>query len=187
MKDYLSQIHTVDNDILDTYLSHWKEYSLPKKTFMTKAGETEKYLYYVLEGVQKSYYQAEDGKQHIIAFTYPPSFTGVPESFFNQSPSRYFLETIKDSKFLRIPFETHQKLMQEYREIETLYRKTLEKFLEGIIQRQHELLAFDMETRFRIFVKRSPHLLQMVSQKDLASYLRIDASNFSKLINRINI
>jgi hypothetical protein len=57
----------------------------------------------------------------------------------------------------------------------------------GVIERQHELLAFDMETRFKTFVQRSPHLLNMVSQKDIASYLRIDSTNFSKLINREHI
>jgi CRP-like cAMP-binding protein len=153
---------------------------------MTAEGETERFIYYVLEGIQKSYYLNE-GKQHIIAFAYPPSFSGVPESFFTQTPSKYFLETITDSKFLRLSFEKHQQLMQEHREIETLFRKTTELFLMGVIQRQHELMAFDIETRFKTFVKRSPHLLNMVSQKDLASYLRMDSTNFSKLINKIPI
>ena len=77
--------------------------------------------------------------------------------------------------------------MQDHREIETLFRKTTELFLLGVMQRHHELMAFDMETRFTTFVRRSPHLLQMVSQKDLASYLRMDSTNFSKLINKIRI
>ena len=77
--------------------------------------------------------------------------------------------------------------MQEHREIETLFRKATELFLVGVIQRQHELMAFDIETRFRVFVKRSAHLLQMVPQKDLASYLRMDATNFSKFMNSIKI
>ena len=186
MKAFLSKIHPVEDRILDGYISHWKEYTLPRKTIMTAPGETERFIYYVVEGIQKSYYLNED-KQHIIAFAYAPSFSGIPESFFTQTPSRYFLETITDSKFLRLSFEKHQQLMMEYREIETLFRKTTELFLMGVIQRQHELMAFDIATRFKTFVKRSPHLLNMVSQKDLASYLRIDSTNFSKLINSVRI
>ena len=153
---------------------------------MTAPGETEQYVYFVLEGIQKSYYLSED-KAHIIAFAYAPSFSGIPESFFTQTPSRYYLETITESHFLRISYDVHIKLLEDHREIETLYRKALEGFLYGVIERQHELLAFDMETRFRTFVKRSPHLLNMVAQKDLASYLRIDPTNFSKLMNSIQI
>jgi len=186
MEKFLNQIHPVEKTILDEYLSHWTAYAVPKRIVMTAPGETEKFIYYVLDGIQKSYYQNED-KQHIIAFVYPPSFSGIPESFFTQTPSKYFLETITDSKFLRLSFKKHQQLMEEYREIETLFRKTTEFFLMGMIQRHHELMAFDIETRFKTFVKRSPHLLNMISQKDLASYLRMDSTNFSKLINSIPI
>jgi len=186
IKHFLSAIHPVENSVLDDYILKWKEYELPRKTVMTAPGETERYIYYVVEGIQKSYYLADD-KQHVIAFAYAPSFSGIPESFFNQSPSKYFLETITKSKFLRLPYEQHTQLMAQHREIETLFRKATEKFLMGVIQRQHELMALDMESRFRVFVKRSPHLLNMVSQKDLASYLRIDSTNFSKLINKIQI
>jgi len=186
MKAFLSDIYPVEDEILEVYLAHWTEYTLPRKTIMTAPGEQERYWYYVLEGVQKSYY-LNDGKQHVIAFTYPPSFTGIPESLFTQTPSKYFLETITDSRFLRIPYATHERLMQEHRQLETLFRKATEFFLVGLLERYYELMAFDIETRFKSFVTRSPHLLGMVSQKDLASYLRIDSTNFSKLINTVRI
>lgn len=186
MKEFLSRIHQVEDEILEEYISHWKEYTVPKKTSMTAPNETQKYWYYVLKGIQKSYY-LNDGKQHIIAFTYPPSFTGIPESFFTQTPSKYFLETITDSTFLRISFEKHQQLMQEHRAIETLFRKATEFLLIGVLERYYELMAFDIETRFKSFTQRSPHLLSMVTHKDLASYLRIDSTNFSKLINNVRI
>ena len=186
MKTFLTQFHKIDNDILEKYISFWTAYEVSKHTIMTAPGEKERYLYFVLEGVQKSYYQ-QDGKQHIIAFAYPPSFSGIPESFFTQRPSRYFLECISHSQFLRIPFQKHQELMQEHREIERLFRKIVEHFLWGVIQRQHEIMALDMESRFKTFVQRSPHLLQLISQKDLASYLRISPTNFSKLMNSIHI
>ena len=186
MKEFLSKIHTVENNILEEYLSHWTEYSVKKNTIMTWKGDTERYMYFVLDGIQKSYYSNKN-KEHIIAFTYSPSFSGIPESFLNQSPSNYFLTTITDSKFLRISFEKHQELMAKHRSIETLFRKATEYLLIDILNRYYELMAFDIETRFINFTTRSPHLLQMVSQKDLASYLRIDPSNFSKLLGTVKI
>ena len=186
MKAYLSNFHQVDDPVLEAYISHWSAYKLPRKTIMTAPGETERFFYFVIQGIQKSYYLNED-KQHVIAFAYAPSFSGIPESFFTQTPSRYFLETITDSQFLRLSHEKHQQLMKEYRPIETLFRKATEYLLVGVLQRQHELMAFDMETRFRLFVNRSAHLLNMISQKDIASYLRMDSTNFSKLMNSIRI
>lgn len=186
MKTFFDKIHKVPEDVLLEYLSQWESFSLAKNTIMTWEGDTEKYMYFVDKGIQKSYY-INESKQHIIAFAYAPSFSGIPESFFTQQPSKYFLETITDCDFVRISYQKHQKMMQKHREIETLFRKATEMLLTGVLERQHELLAFDMETRFKVFVKRSPHLLQMVSQKDIASYLRINPTNFSKLINSIKI
>ncbi len=186
MKQYLSQIHKVEDWILEEYIDQWSGYELPRQTIMTAEGQTERYMYYVLEGIQKSYY-LHGNKEHVIAFTYAPSFSGIPESFFSQTASRYFLSTISKSKFLRISYEKHQEMMRKHRAIETLFRKATEVLLIGTLNRYYELMAFDMETRFRNFTTRSPHLLQMLSQKDLASYLRMDASNFSKLLATVKI
>jgi CRP-like cAMP-binding protein len=186
MKKFLSTIHEVDDRILEEYLSCWTEYSVPKNTIMTWEGDTERYMYFVVEGIQKSYYSNKN-KEHIIAFTYFPSLSGIPESFLNQSPSNYYLKTITESKFLRISFEKHQKLMAKHRSIETLFRKATEFLLIDVLNRYYELMAFDIEDRFKNFTARSPHLLQMVSHKDLASYLRIDPSNFSKLLGSVKI
>ena len=186
LKSYLKGFHDVNDTILDKYISLWNEIDIPKKQPMIMPGQIEKHFYFVLSGVQKSFY-LHKGKEHIIAFAYPPSFSGIPESFLTQSPSNYHLETISNSNFLRISYEQHHKFMMEHREIETLYRKLTEFFLKGVIQRQHEVMALSMEERFRIFVGRSAHLLQTIPQKDIASYLNIDPTNFSKLINKIRI
>lgn len=183
MKAFFQQLHPVDDATLDAYLLLWEPFSVPKKTIMTFEGRTERYLYFVLEGLQKSYY-LDDGKEHVIAFTYPPSFSGIPESFITQTPSRYFLETITDSRFFRISHQKHQEMMLENRSIETLFRKATELVLIGLVQRHYELMAFSIERRFREFMQRSPHLLNMAPHKDLASYLRIDPTNFSKLLNK---
>lgn len=186
MKKFLSDIFEVNDKVLDKYIFYWSEHSIPKKTIITVSEKTERYIYFVEEGIQKSYYLNE-GKQHIMFFAYNPSFSGVMESFLTQTPSKYYLETITDSKLLRLSYEKHKQLIQEHRELETLFRKITEQFLLGIIERHHQLMAFNTETRFKNFVKRSPHLLNMIPQKDIASYLRIDPTNFSKLINTIKI
>ncbi len=186
IKAFLNQVHPVEDHILDEYIACFKTVSYKRKTILTSEGETERYMYFVLEGIQRSYY-INDGKEHVIAFTYPPSFSGIPESFMTQTPSKYFLECINASKFVRISYADHQRLMEKHRAIETLFRKGAELLLIGFVERHYELLAYDMETRFRTFTKRSPHLLNMVPHKYIASYLRINPTNFSKLLGKISI
>lgn len=186
MKKFLSNIYQINGEILDEYLSHWSEYSAPKKTIITESGKIEHYIYFVKNGVQKSYYLNE-GKEHVMFFAYNPSFSGVVESFLTQTPSKYFLKTITESTFLRLSYEKHNQLIKEHPEIETLFRKITEHFLIIVVEKLQQLMTFNTETRFKNFMKNDSHLLNIIPQKDIASYLRIDPTNFSKLINTVKI
>jgi DNA-binding MarR family transcriptional regulator len=77
--------------------------------------------------------------------------------------------------------------MIQYREIETLFRKLTELILFSIIDRHYEQISLDMKSRFISNLNKRPELLNLVSQKDLASYLNIDPTNLSKLINSVKI
>lgn len=186
IKEYLDKIYEVDEEILLNYFSYWKEENYPAKTILTAAGETQKVMYFILEGVQKSY-QIANSKEHIIEFTYYPSFSGIPDSFLTQTPSKYYLETISKTRLIKISYEKHQELMIQYREIETLFRKLTELILFSIIDRHYEQISLDMKSRFISNLNKRPELLNLVSQKDLASYLSIDPTNLSKLINSVKI
>ena len=186
MKKFLSSFYEVNDKILEEYISHWSEYSAPKKTIITESGKIEHYLYFVKNGIQKSYYLNE-GKEHVMFFACNPSFSGIVESFLTQTPSNYFLETITDSTFLRISYEKHNQLIKENREIETLFRKITERFLITVVEKLQQLMTFNTETRFKNFMKSDSHLINTIPQKDIASYLRIDPTNFSKLINTVKI
>ncbi len=183
LQQFLHSFHDDGQAILDEYTSHWTEFSAPRKSILTHPDQVERYVYFVKEGSQRSYY-VSNAKEHVMFFAYPPSFSGVMESFLTQSPSRYFLETISDSHFLRLPYDTHLRLIQQFRPLETLFRKVTEHLLSGVIERQHELLTFDAKTRLSLFLQRSPHLLNSIPHHHLASYLRINPSNFSKFINQ---
>ena len=186
LQSFLTAIHPVSEQVLLDYAAAWKPFTASRKTVITAAGDTERYMYFVLEGLQKGYYLVED-KMHVVAFTYPPSFSGIPESFLRQQPSNAWFETITESRFLRISYEAHQAMLAQHRELETLFRIGAELFIVGFMERYFQLMAFPMRERFTAFMQRSPHLLNMVPHKDLASYLRIDATNFSKLLAEIRI
>jgi CRP-like cAMP-binding protein len=186
VQKFLKSIYDLPASSMQKLEDCLKPVEFKRKEVITWEGHVEKYLYFVQEGIQKSYY-IKDGNEHVIAFTYAPSFSGIPESFLTQTPSKYFLDTITPSKLLRLSYDQLQSLLSEDRHLERLMQKATEAVLAGLIQRHHELLAFDIEERFTAFVKRSPALLNLIPHKDLASYLGINATNFSKLLARVKI
>lgn len=186
IQSYLNNFYEVEESTLKNYFNEWNDVSYPAKHIITGVGEIQRDMYFVLEGVQKSYQIAND-KIHIVEFTYFPSFSGIPDSFITQTPSKYYLESISNSNLIKISYQKHQEMMKAYREIETLFRILTEFILFGIIERHYEQIALNMESRFIAQMKKRPELLNLVPQKDLASYLRIDPTNLSKLISKVKI
>lgn len=179
---FLQSIHPLPQNILDTFLNAWNLHTVKRKAILTVAGETEKYLYYVVEGLQRAYYIGNDNKEATIVFTYPPSFSGVADSFLTQTPSLYFLESITASSFLRISYTNLQQFANENLCIQQLLLKATSFALKGVLQRQIELQCFSSEEKFKTLLQRSPHILHVVPHKYIASYLGINATNFSKLL-----
>lgn len=133
-----------------------------------------------------SYFETDD-KTHVIAFTYPPNLCAIPESFQFQTPSKYYLACLTNSELESISYEELQLLFNQSQQLERLFRKMTESILAGMINRHMELHALSMEERFKTFCQRSPHLLQLVPHKYIASYLDINPTNFSKLFNAVKI
>lgn len=188
LKSFVSKVQVLTDHEWNDFASVWQSFAAKRKTILTIEGETERYLYFVTAGVQRAYYiKKTDGKEVTIIFTYAGSFSGVADSFLLQQPSKYFLETLTQSEFIRTTFVQLNDLMKKYHNIESLIRKSLAYTLAGVLERQIELQCFSAEEKFKGLLKRSPHVLQMIPHKYLASYLGIDAATFSKLLGSVRI
>ncbi|MES2004376.1 MAG: Crp/Fnr family transcriptional regulator [Bacteroidota bacterium] len=187
LKKFITPIHPLSEQEWKDFASIWQPFSAKRKTILTAAGDTEKYLYFVTEGVQRAFYLGDDDKEATIVFTYAFSFSGVADSFLLQQPSKYFLETLTRSEFIRTSFYQVQELMDRYHNFEKLIRKATNYTLAGVLERQIELQCFSAEQKFRALLKRSPHVLTLIPHKYLASYLGIDATTFSKLLGTVRV
>ena len=187
LQKFITPIHPLREEEWNDFAAIWQPFSAKRKTVLTAAGETEKYLYFVTEGVQRAFYMDEDGNESTIVFMYPYSFSGVADSFLLQQPSRYYLETLTKSEFIRTTYHQVQELADRYHNFEKLLRKATNYTLAGALERQIELQSFSAEKKFRTLLKRSPHVLTLIPHKYLASYLGIDAATFSKLLGTVRL
>ncbi len=187
LQQFVQQISPLPQEELELFTANWQPLTVKRKTILTAAGETERYLYFVLEGVQRAFYIGDENKEATIVFTYPPSFSGVADSFLTQTPSLYFLETITASRFLRLPYDEVEVMRKSSPLIQQLLFKATAFALKGALQRHIELQCFSNEEKFKTLLKRSPHILNLVPHKYIASYLGMDATNFSKLLGSVKI
>ena len=186
MQRQLTAVHPLDPESWDAFSKIWLPVTYKRKSVITAAGEVEKYLYWVTEGVQRGFH-LHHSKEATIVFTYPYSFSGIIDSFLLQQPSRYYLEALTTSSFLRASWQQVEVCRKNHPAIGELMYKSLCFTTSGILERQIELMVYSAEEKFRTLLGRSPHILQMVPHKYLASYLGIDATTFSKLLGTVKL
>lgn len=187
LRQYIQAVQPLPDEVWEAFSQIWQPVEYKRKTVLTAAGETERHLYFVLEGVQRAFHVDDHHPDATIVFTYPHSFSGVADSFLTQMPSRFFFETLTSSKLLRTSYQQVKALADRHPELMAWVMKATAFALAGVLERQVELLKFSAEEKFRILLKRSPHVLQLIPHKYLASYLGIDASTFSKLLSSVRI
>jgi CRP-like cAMP-binding protein len=179
---FFNAVSPVPRPVLERLLLAGREKGVARGEFITREGQVQRDLLLVEAGVQMAYLD-HDGTSHVLAFTYPPSLSGVPDSFCLQQPSRYHLQALTPSRFRAIPYADVLALLDESQALERAFRKLTEHLLAGIMTRHVELRTLPIAERLRVFAQRSPQLLQLVPHKYLASYLHINPTNFSKLYN----
>ncbi|MGX7686998.1 Crp/Fnr family transcriptional regulator [Flectobacillus roseus] len=172
---------------LDQFYALFKPLSYTRKSVLTEAGSTEKYLYFVLEGVQRVVFQDDLGHEATILFTYQGNFGGVLDSMLTGRKTKYTYETLTKSTLLRANIKEVRDLSKIYPAINQLLFEGLLFAFSGLLERLVEIQCYSAEEKFRILLIRSPHILQLVPHKYLANYIGIDATNFSKLLNSVKL
>ena len=183
---YLKLFQTLSDEDFGLLSERLQTKFFKKGEFVTLPGQVQRNLYFVKSGVQMSYFESET-KLHVIAFTYGNNLCAIPESFARQLPSKYHLICLADSEMSYVSFVDLQELFNKCPKLERIFREMTEMILAGIIDRHTELHTLTIEDRYKAFCQRSPHLLQLVAHKYIASYLGIDPTNFSKLYNKVRI
>jgi CRP-like cAMP-binding protein len=187
LQQFISPLYPLPEEESESFAAIWQPFECKRKTILTASGETEKHLYFVLDGLQRAFYIGNEKQEATIVFTYAPSFSGIADSFLTQTPSPFFFETLTASRFLRTTYRQLDDLMKQYPAIRAMVLKLTAFALKGVLERQIELQCFSAEEKFRTLLKRSSHVLQIIPHKYLASYLGIDATTFSKLLGSVRL
>ncbi|MFN3446490.1 MAG: Crp/Fnr family transcriptional regulator, partial [Bacteroidia bacterium] len=146
---FTDKIHKLSPQAAEEFATIWQPLEAKRKELLTVAGEPERYLYFVLEGVQRVYYLDDNNREATLVFTYAPSFGGVLDALLLQQPSAYYYETLTPSVLLRAPVLQLLQLMEQHHDIEVMVRKGVTAATSGVLGRLVELQCYSAEDRYK--------------------------------------
>tara|TARA_Y100000815_G_scaffold40548_2_gene33360 strand:+ start:460 stop:1107 length:648 start_codon:yes stop_codon:yes gene_type:complete len=154
----------------------------PKKTIMLHEGEVCNFEAYVVKGCVRKYYIDENGSEVILQFAVEDSWiSDISFSIYENEPSRVFIETLEDCKFLIFTPEAKETLFEKAPRFERAFRILLQRHLAVTQNRLFNTIAKSATEKYIEFLEHYPTLPQRVAQHYIASYLGISAEFLSKV------
>lgn len=181
----VSKYITLKAEEIEFFISLLTLKSLKKDEFLIREGDICKYEFFVLKGCLKSYYQDENGVEHILDFSIEGWWAEDLYSFFTQTSCKSNIKAIEDSEILQISKSNLEKLYLELPKFERFFRLSFQNAYIAQRERLSLNLSTSAEERYKLFYKKYPYSEKRFTQKDIASYLGITPQFLSNLKKKI--
>ena len=157
-----------------------EELLLSRGEFLCQPNEKHTKVYFVIDGSVRIYY-VDEQEEHTIRFGYKNSFFAALDSFLNDLPTNYYMQTIKSSKLLVVEKGDFLNFIQSNANYQKAYQALQQDLILQQMEREIDLLTASPTMRYQRVLSRSPQLFQEIPLKYIASYLRMTPETLSRI------
>lgn len=175
---------SIDERTYFTSLLKYKEFS--RKEFLLKEGELAKYIYFIHSGALKAYYVDAASNENIIMLAIDDWWITDMYSFTMNKPAMQYITAIEDSVVFQLSKNDFDKLLTDVPGFERFFRILMQNAYIREQLRIIQNLSLPAEDRYLNFLKKYPHLVQRVTQKQIASYIGVSPEFLSAMRKRLN-
>ena len=155
-----------------------------KKQYVLQEGNVCTQFYFIVRGCLRMYKIDEKGSTHILQFAAENYWINDLGSFHGVKPSSLNIDALEDTVVLQISRDDLISLYIQAPKFDRIFRVLIEN---GFIRLQERLLqniSSTAEERYQAFLAIYPHLINRLSQVQIASFLGITPEFLSKLRNK---
>ncbi|WP_316834650.1 Crp/Fnr family transcriptional regulator [Pedobacter nutrimenti] len=171
----------------DRYLEFQKRLDIPAKTILLEEGEKSQNYIFIEKGCVRSFFN-NNGEDKTVQFFFENEGLTSFDSFVNDVPSQFTIETIEPSIVYLLPKKYVTQLMEEL----STEPDFLQMILQIAAQRQthyiNEFVSFirdSPEQRYEKLLKERPHIVQRVAQHYIAAYLGVSTVHLSRIKSKL--
>lgn len=161
-----------------------KKYSL--KTVLLNAGVTSQKMFFIETGALRMFYLV-DGKEITFRFFFENEAVASIESFLDQKPSQFTLETLENTTVYEISRTNLENIFTENPKLKEEFQFSALKRFIGFSEDLLSFIKDSPEQRYISLIENHPEIIQRVPQYYIASYLGITPVSLSRLRKRLTL
>jgi CRP-like cAMP-binding protein len=171
-------INDIEAEAINKYL---ERHQYKKKEFILQEQQVCKHLYFVEKGCLRMYFINKKGVEQITRFALDGWWISDYQSFLNNSPSDYYIQTIEESTIVSISNPDLDRLLIELPHLEKYFRIVMQKAVANAQHRSKLLYEMSKEEFYFHFSSSFPEFMVRVPQYMIASYLGLTPEYLSEL------
>ena len=178
-------INELNSEDILHFLQHTTIQSLQQGEIFLEQGSMKSNIYFINEGLIRSYYVNEKGEEITNRIRYENQVMSSYEIDLLNEPSRYYLQAIEPTEMLVMELKTMREIVHGHPKYEAGLRFFLTDSLLQAVQLIDDFILLSPEERYLKFIKEHPNLLNRVPNKYIANILGITPVSLSRIRKRI--
>ena len=185
IQEFAKHFDFLSSDDIELIMQHVEILPMKKGTYFAEAGEMNKHIALIQQGLFRCYYIKENGEEVNAFFRWEGKVIGAYECIIKSTASSQYIQALEDSVILRIDFEELEKLYDSNRNLERAGKLLLQNTLAEALQKIESFIVDNPETRYLKIMKEYPDLNQRIPNKYIASFLGITPVSLSRIRKRL--
>jgi len=159
------------------------ERQIAAKTILLNEGEISTHAHLIKKGCLREWFN-KDGKEITFQFFFEGQAVASIDSFLNNQPSLYNIESIEPSIIYSISKDNFEKINQLFPEFKERFQKLMYQRFRNYANLFLSRIKDSPKERYEDLIKNNPQIIKRVPQHYIASYLGITPTSLSRIRNR---
>lgn len=155
-----------------------------KRQYLLQEGDICRHYTFVVKGCLRMYKIDDKGNEHILNFAAENDWITDISSFYNIGTTLLSIDALENTEVLQIKRDDLISLYQQAPKFDRIFRILTENGFCRLQQRHIQSISVSAEERYSSFVEIYPHLLNRLSQTQIAAFLGITPEFLSRLRSR---
>ena len=161
----------------------FREKEIPSKTILLPEGKIATRVHFIKKGCLREWFN-KDGKDITFQFFFEGQAVASIDSFINNKPSIFTLESIEPSTIISISKENFEQLQRIYPGMKEGFQEVMYQRFQNYARLFLSRIKDTPRERYEDLIKNHPEIIKRIPQHYIASYLGITPISLSRIKNK---